>query len=496
MADKLELLQEADRRGILPPDKKEMFDEALRRGLIKTTPQSSMQAIQEKMEPTTLRQNFMRDFGRPTLEIGGLMGGAAVGTLAAAPSGPVGEAVLPVAGAGLGYSIGKQISDLIEENLGSKKAVSLKKRTVTAGKDIIRGGEMEMGGRILARGAGLAFEGGKQVLGRLTGTGKAAIEEGLKGTPAFKQALRGKITGQEVVENTREALNLLKTGRANIYQKELAQISKMQQPIDIQPIRDKLQNLLGKYTRIDAATGQPDWSRSAIGPEKSEGVKKIKEIVETIQNWGSKQGDNTAVGLDMLKRQMDDFYSESSNARSFVTGIRNIVKDTIVEAVPQYEKMTAGYAEATKLIKDIESGLMLRKQGISGRIIADQTLRRLTSAMKDNFELRRDLVNLLGYASGENIAGQVAGHAMSSIVPRGLSGTGPSLIGQAALVYFVNPKFWPVLAASSPRVSGEFLVQFGKALRFMPGMSEPASKIISYWIGRQEPEKKVIRGGQ
>jgi hypothetical protein len=94
----------------------------------------------------------------------------------------------------------------------------------------------------------------------------------------------------------------------------------------------------------------------------------------------------------------------------------------------------------------------------------------------------------LGYTSGRDVAGQVAGHAMSSFIPRGLAGSGPSLVGQAALAYFVSPKLWPVLAASSPRISAEFLIQFGKGMRKLPGMSEPAMKAVSYWIGSKKPK--------
>jgi len=142
--------------------------------------------------------------------------------------------------------------------------------------------------------------------------------------------------------------------------------------------------------------------------------------------------------------------------------------------------MTKGYSEATKLIKDVEADLMLRKQGMSGRVTADKTLRRLMSSMRDNFEMRRELVEILGDQGGKDLSGQIAGYTMNTAIPRGLSGTGPALTGQAAFAHFINPSFYGVIAASSPRVQGEFLRLFGKGLkeagRITPAMRGAAVK--------------------
>lgn len=415
---------------------------------------------------------------RPSLEFGGLAGGAIVGGAVGAPTGP-GAALTGVAGAGLGYGIGKKTADIIEEQTGLKEKETIPQAIIGSAQDVAEGALMEVGGQILNKGAQLIGQGAKQILGRLTGTGTGAIEEAVKAGPAFKKAIRGEVSGEEVVEHTRSALGTLKQERGRVYQGELAKLSQKQTPIDITQVKKDMMDALGSFVKIDKA-GVPDWSRSALGPEKSEGVKKIQEIVDMINDWGSKEGDTTVLGLDMLKRQLDDFYSPSSNARAFVSNIRNKVKDLIVQTVPEYEKMTKGYADATKIIKDIESNLMLRKEGMSGRIVADQTLRRLVSAMRDNFELRRELVYMLGNKAGQDVAGEVAGHAMSSLVPRGITGTGAALMGQAALAYLVTPKLWPVLMASSPRVAGEFLMVYGKAMQQFPGMKEMIARGVSY----------------
>jgi hypothetical protein len=345
-----------------------------------------------------------------------------------------------------------------------------------------------MAGPVAGKLGGLAISGigklAKQGLGSLEGVGSGAVEEALKGTPSFRAALRGKISPDEIVENTRNALSYLKSQRSVAYQRQLADFAANQGPIDISPLKQDTMSLLKQYVQI-GKNGQPNWTRSALGPSNSEGVKKIRDIVKTIQGWGSQPGDDTVLGLDMLKRQLDDFYSESSNARSFVAALRKNVKDRIVEAAPSYGQMTRSYSEATKLIRDVESGLMLRKQGISGRIIADQTLRRLTSAMRDNFVLRRELVNILGQQSGQDLAGQIAGQAMSSVIPRGLPGSGIG-VGMGTIAGIINPKFWPVLIASSPRVSAEFLMLFGQGMKQTPGLTQAGAKFLSYLGASQQ----------
>jgi hypothetical protein len=214
-----------------------------------------------------------------------------------------------------------------------------------------------------------------------------------------------------------------------------------------------------------------NWSRTSVGDIKtSKDAKELKTIYQKIQDWGGQPGDNTAVELDRLKRDLDNHWSDSSRVRAFVADMSNTVKKAIVKEVPEYEKMTRGYAEATKLIKDIEAGLMTRKQGMSGRIVADQTLRRVISAMKDNFPLRRELVEILGKETGKDMTGMVSGYSMQALFPPGLSGSGPAILADVALIKYISPKFWPILAASSPRVSAEFLRMYGKALATFRGV--------------------------
>jgi len=421
-------------------------------------------------------QGVSEDIGRPMIEMGGMAAGSTLGS----GTGPIGA----VAGGGLGYSIGKKAADIIY----GKKSEPIMKEVAGSARDVVTGAGYEMLGQAAPIALGYAAKViGKVVrpfLGRISGVGTGAIDEALKAASqsdatinplatktVYDKALRGKITGEEIVDNAKTALNAIKNQRQTAYQSQLAEISKTNPPIDIKPISDELASIMGKYNVKMTPKGKVDTSRIAMG---AKGRRDIKNIIDTVMNWGSKEGDNTALGLDVLKRQLDDFYSPSSQARQFVTSIRNSVKDTIVDNVPKYAEMTKGYAEATNLIKDIEAGLMLRKQGMTGRIVADQTLRRIMSSMRDNFALRKELLNVLGAKGGQDLAAQTAGHAMRSVLPVGLAGTGPVLIAETIYARFFNPKFWPVLVASSPRVQGEFLRLFGQSMKMVKSVPTEA----------------------
>jgi hypothetical protein len=422
----------------------------------------------------------------PALEGLGLLGGGMLGT----PAGPAGN----IGGAALGYAGAKKVGEIATDYYGKlaqdflrPKQKTVKQEMVQSGIDVASGAAQQVTGGIIGKGAGaiigLGGKAVKGVLGKLTGTGLGAVETALESGPMFKKAIRNEITDKEVAQLAKDALSQVKEIRSTAYQTDLAALQQTNPPINTSMMKAKIKSLLNKYVDVDRVTGKPDWERSAIGMSDTEGVKKIQKIVKDVDSWGTRSNDNTALGLDMLKRQMDDFYSESSNARAFVASARNIVKDTITTNVPQYAQMTKKYADMTNMIKDIESGLLLRPSGISGRLVADQTLRRLVSSMREGFELRKELVEVLGKQAGTDLVGMIAGNSMKPIIPRGLTGSGFA-VGGGIMAALVNPKFWPVLAASSPRLSGEFLRMYGKGLAEVRGLSPGAGMAIAFEMNK------------
>jgi len=343
---------------------------------------------------------------RPTVE----GTAAAVGGMVGARRGGVKGAL---AGAGTLYAGAKGVMDAIEEKIGTKPTPSVVGRVLETGKDYLTGAGIEAGGqtggKILETGLKVGGKLSKALMGRITGTGTGAVDEALaagKSTTGtnwfetksgFDRAMRGDITGDEIVQTAQSAIRNVRLQRATAYQKELEKVGGINRSLDISPVRRKMGELLDRYGLVYtvAEDGErvlkPKFTGSSLNKVD---LNKVEEMVDTVMRWGKKKGDRTPVGVDTLKRYLDNFYSDSSAIRQMTASMRSEVNGVLTRNIPEYARMTKGYAEATNLIKDIESGLMLRKQGMSGRVTADQTLRRLVSAMKDNNELRKDLLTV------------------------------------------------------------------------------------------------------
>jgi hypothetical protein len=153
MPTQIDLLQEAYKRGILPPEKVALYDEAVRRGLIGGT-------VKEDITPELSQAEKWRQFRhegatsldkegaervsgivRPTLEAAGLIGGGAV-------AGGTTLGVGTVAGAAGGFAIGSAVADRLDEFLGLAETAGLVKSSVKAAKDIRTGATYEMGGQV------------------------------------------------------------------------------------------------------------------------------------------------------------------------------------------------------------------------------------------------------------------------------------------------------------------------------------------------------------
>ncbi|MFH0808852.1 MAG: hypothetical protein V2A77_00035 [Pseudomonadota bacterium] len=140
---------------------------------------------------------------RPVLEAGGAaVGGFVGGAAATVPTSGIPTPLTvagAVTGAGLGYSMGKQAADLVEEGLGVKKPERAGQRVRRAAEDVATGATLEMGGQAAGKvvGAGLQYAGRK--LGAIGVTGRGAAKR------AGETLRRTTSPGSKYVKNLGEA---------------------------------------------------------------------------------------------------------------------------------------------------------------------------------------------------------------------------------------------------------------------------------------------------
>jgi hypothetical protein len=295
-----------------------------------------------------------------------------------------------------------------------------------------------------------------QAAGLSTGVGASSIKSAFSGSDAFTEAMRGKINPDEVVRTAHDAVSTIANNRRTSYLADLEKIGNNKSSFDISPVHTELQTQLKNFGIKEKNDGL-DFSRSSIANNGSARAD-IQGVYDTVKDWGRKPGDRTAVGLDTLKKQLVDFYSESGSARAFVQAVKGKVSSTLNTSVPGYREMTGKYQAASQLLDDIKSAT-----GVGSKAKADTVFTKMTTAMKADKELRLEIMKTLQAQGDEpHLMDKIAGINMQSWIPRGLVGKGADIAAAYSFLFHsFNPQFIPALLSTSPRVVGEFVRAMG-----------------------------------
>lgn len=324
--------------------------------------------------------------------------------------------------------------------------------------------------------AGAAAKGAARVagetLGKTTGAGFGVIKEALEATvaggakaKAFRQGLRGKVTPEQITEEAKAGLQEIIGQRRSAYQQQLSTLAENTKQFDTTPVMDKFTSKLSDFGVVATDEGL-DFSRSpGLGRYK----KDVEDLVNVVENWGTKEGDLTITGIDKLKQTIDDFKigsQESKRFDSFVTDLRKEAQGLIMDQ-PGYKKLVDDYAASSDVIEDIQKGLSL-----GDKAMVETSFKKLTTALRQNNDFRAQFVKELDEATGGELLSKISGQQLSELFPRGLSGVLAPLAGGGALATGVG--VGPIMAAAlttSPRVVGEIIQALGWT-------GEKANKII------------------
>jgi ribosomal protein L15 len=329
-------------------------------------------------------------------------------------------------------------------------------------------------------------------LGVSTGAGGEAIrqafEAGQKGGKAAEQ-FRVNITGQA---NPKEILNIAKSNLDELnrlkqeeYRSGMVNIKNDKSILAFDDIDKSLTNAEKKVT----------FNKQIVNKSAAE---KISEAKGLVDNWKSLDPAiyHTPEGLDALKKQIGDVLEgipfEQRVARSSIGDIYNSVKSTIQKQAPAYANTMKAYTEATDQIREIERALSIGKKSS-----VDTAVRKLQSLVRDNVQTnygqRVALGKQLEEMGGQQFMPGVAGQALSSFPPRGISGALSLPTGLGGYALGGIPGAIGSTALASPRLVGETAYGLGAASRgarefgtLVPPAVDPRLYNVLYQSGQME----------
>lgn len=411
-------------------------------------------------------QNLANQRDQDRAAIAGHPGAMMAGNLAGGLLNPVTRA-LPVAKTALG-AIGQGMS--IGAGYGTGTALSNQDSLPQAAKDIGEGAAL--GGAVPGVIAGAApaarAVGGitADALGLTTGAGgnavRGAFNAGRAGgdaSDAFASAMRGQSNPMDAVAQAKDALGQMRIAKNAQYRSGMLDISADKSVLDFKPVQDAFD---------DASTIQT-FKGQKLGGAADDTQERLAGIID---NW--KQLDpseyHTPEGMDFLKQQVGEVLADTkpNTAASTMAGkVYNAIKTSIKNQAPTYAKVMSDYSDAADQINNIQRELSLGKNANPAT-----ALRKLQSVMRDNvntsYGQRADYVDQLD--KGATMVPALAGQALKSVMPRGLSGGVATLEGMSALGgaiggHPISLAALPALAAASPRLVGEAAYGLGAGAR-------------------------------
>jgi hypothetical protein len=294
---------------------------------------------------------------------------------------------------------------------------------------------------------------GRGLTGVTTGGGTKSIERAISGGEYFKKALKGEVGVSDIVDSAQNAMAQFRDMRRAKYIDDFAKLKESDTMLDLTPVRASFQESLDKFGVRRGGDGSLDFSRSVLdGDPKA--MEAVMFIDNKLVNWGTEAGDLTVVGLDTLKRNFDNYFAETNGARAVISDARANVKN-LLNQVDGYADMTADYQKATDFISEIEKTFSIDKN-------PDTVMRKLNQAVKDNFELRGQLLDQIDAELGTSLVDMIAGNQMSSWMAKNMVGRFAGMAGAGFLIGEGISR--PVLATlfiSSPKAVASTLRTLG-----------------------------------
>jgi len=405
--------------------------------------------------------------------------GPVVSKFTTEPASLVGENVLPMTamnkigaipsftknlgiGGALGFATPEK-TGLTPEQFAEEKSKSVAGGALlNAVPDVANAGGKLMGS-LLRKEAGLATGAGEEAF-------KQAYKAGKEGNETFIANMRGTVPMENVLNDAKANLAVLKQEKNAAYRSGMEDISKDKSILSF----DAIDNALKKAKDIGSFKGE------TTNPNA---IKALQDIKKSVNRWKFLDANefHTPEGVDALKQRIGAILEDipyGTKARTVAENIYHSVKSTIAEQAPVYNNVMKDYSEKADLVNEIQKSLSLgNKSSVA------QGLNKLQSLMRNNvntnYGYRQELANALMEKGGKDLMPALAGQALSSWTPRGLVGQG--LDAGAALTLLGGVTHLPgtvaTMATTSPRLMGETAYKAGQIAAKTPKMTDEQKQL-------------------
>lgn len=297
------------------------------------------------------------------------------------------------------------------------------------------------------------------VLGGTSGAGgeslKRAYDAGTRDSQTFKNAMRGKSSVYDVVDDVDNAVRTMEQNASAKYRAML-------------PDNGSTLKLPEKEfnTALKKATESISGVTAGVDDTAANAINKVHVLAKNIKYNGGMTFDNALEAkkaidgiIEPLKR------SGEKNAVRLLTPIKNALNQTLEGAVPEYGGARAAFRADSRLIDTIKSALTSNDPTTELRKLQGITRQSVAAAQGG----KQELGALLDAVSGKKILDAIAGGQVQQWMPRDPLRTiaaGGTALSTHALS--TNPFGALTLAAFSPRVLGEGAYKLGQISARLP----------------------------
>lgn len=325
-------------------------------------------------------------------------------------------------------------------------------------------------GRIASQGAGVLPGTGDIGIRAGVQVGREVAETGSRtGVDDFLRAMNseaGGVVDAEIVQKALDALTEMRKNKNASYQTDMGKFKLSEIDVDTQRVFDKLDEL--EKSTATSAGGIPDSKFTAK-------LKRIELMREIAEDFITKKGGVKASDMDELKKMFGETWQNpgdkagSHRANQAVQDMQDVVRDMVIDKVPDYADTMAAYSATDKLIKSLERNLSMTRNATE-----QQTLRRLLGALRDGVNTNMGgAIKQVEKLGDPSLMPLLAGTQFRNVVPTGMArflrpgtsagaglgagfATGSPVVGAATAGM--------AALASSPRVVGRGSVLAGQAL--------------------------------